>query len=93
MYRYINKIKRIIGSMKKRAGRKELFESFQLDDSSGQLDDKMRIILIRPPFVSLRYGPPIGLAYLQDILKRNGHKVLVWDMNQEIDKYFLGLGD
>ena len=29
----------------------------------------MRFVLIRPPFVDLSYGPPIGLAHIQAVLR------------------------
>ena len=46
--------------------------------------DHKRIVLIRPPFMALGFGPPIGLAYLQHTLKAQGHTVLIWDINQEL---------
>lgn len=48
----------------------------------------LRVLLIRPPFISLRSGPPIGLAYIQDTLKRAGHEVFVWDVNLDLQNTF-----
>ncbi len=45
----------------------------------------MKIILIRPPFVGLETGPPIGLAYIQNELKCAGHDVSVRDLNLLVD--------
>lgn len=48
----------------------------------------MKIILVRPPFIDIKFGPPIGLAYLNKVLKDKGHEVSIIDMNIEINKRF-----
>ena len=48
----------------------------------------MRIVLVRPPFVDERFGPPIGLAYLSKALKEEGNEVVIYDINLEIKKFF-----
>ena len=70
---------------------KRLFEEFRREKRGGDGSSK-KVLLIRPPFVSLEFGPPLGLAYLQDILKKNGHRALVWDLNLEL-RDRLGLDD
>jgi len=44
----------------------------------------MRIVLVRPPFVSLSDGPPIGLAYISKVYKDHGHAVKVIDLNLKL---------
>ena len=46
----------------------------------------MKIVLVRPPFVDVRFGPPIGLAYLSGILKEGGHETVIYDINLELKK-------
>lgn len=41
----------------------------------------MKITLVRPPFISLNNGPPIGLAYIAGTLKNAGHDANVVDLN------------
>lgn len=52
----------------------------------------MKITLVRPPFVDIKFGPPIGLAYLNKALKDKGHEVSIIDMNIEINKRFWHIG-
>ena len=44
----------------------------------------MRVVLCRPPFVTPKYGPPIGLLYLGSVLKEHGHEVVLYDMSVEL---------
>lgn len=44
----------------------------------------MKIVLVRPPFIDIKYGPPIGLAFLSQVLKDEGHEVTIFDINLEI---------
>ena len=69
-----------------RKERKKLFERFKKEGYPRLPDNKMKIVLIRPPFMALHTGTPIGLAYIQAVLKKEGHKVLVWDMNLELER-------
>ena len=48
----------------------------------------MRVILCRPPFVGLHFGPPIGLLYLSYELKKKGHEVILFDINMELFEEF-----
>lgn len=59
----------------------QLFYEFRQAKANEKEHNGQKIILVRPPFIHLEAGPPIGLAYLQDILAKQGHKVLVWDIN------------
>ena len=52
----------------------------------------MRFVLIRPPFVDLSYGPPIGLAHIQGALKEAGHECVVFDINLDLAQEFSWLG-
>ncbi len=52
----------------------------------------MRILLVRPPFIDIKNGPPIGLAYISKVLKDAGHEVSVFDINIDINKKFAELG-
>lgn len=52
----------------------------------------MRFVLIRPPFVDLSYGPPIGLAHIQGVLKEAGHECVVFDVNLDLAAEFSWLG-
>ena len=44
----------------------------------------MKIVLVRPPFIDIKYGPPIGLAFLSQVLKDEGHEVTIFDINLQI---------
>ena len=46
----------------------------------------MKILLIRPPFVDPRFGPPIGLAFISSVLKEQGYDVSIYDINLELKK-------
>jgi len=46
----------------------------------------MRVVLVRPPFIDLNDGPPIGLMYISQVLKDHGHKVSLIDLNVDIQK-------
>ncbi|MDR0724173.1 MAG: radical SAM protein [Endomicrobium sp.] len=48
----------------------------------------MKIVLVKPPFVSVKYGPPIGLAYISNVLKQSGHDVTLIDMNIDLCNKF-----
>ncbi|MFQ5964308.1 MAG: B12-binding domain-containing radical SAM protein [Candidatus Scalinduaceae bacterium] len=45
----------------------------------------MKIVLIRPPFISGWKGSPLGLAYLNGVLKKHGHDSIAIDLNLEIN--------
>jgi len=72
--------------------RKKHFKNFKDNENIRHMKQSMNIVLIRPPFMGLGSGPPIGLAYIQDILKKDGHNVLTWDINLELNE-FAGLED
>jgi radical SAM superfamily enzyme YgiQ (UPF0313 family) len=44
----------------------------------------MRVVLVRPPFVDERFGPPIGLAYISNSLKEAGHQANIYDINLDV---------
>jgi radical SAM superfamily enzyme YgiQ (UPF0313 family) len=48
----------------------------------------MRVLLCRPPFVGLHFGPPIGLLYLISGLKNKGHEVKLLDINKDLFNTF-----
>ena len=48
----------------------------------------MNILLCRPPFVDINFGPPIGLMYLSSILKEAGHHVAIYDLNLDLYNRF-----
>lgn len=52
----------------------------------------MRFVLIRPPFVDLSYGPPIGLAHIQGVLREAGHNCVVFDINLDLAEKYNWLG-
>jgi len=43
----------------------------------------MNIVLIRPPFIEVQTGAPIGLAYMQDVLKKK-HSVRIIDFSFDV---------
>lgn len=52
----------------------------------------MKILLVRTPFINIKSGPPIGLAYLSDVLKKADHDVNVIDLNVDINRKFPNIG-
>jgi magnesium-protoporphyrin IX monomethyl ester (oxidative) cyclase len=48
----------------------------------------MKIILIRAPFIEIFSGAPIGLAYIQAELKKQGHEVKVFDFSFDVNNHF-----
>lgn len=53
----------------------------------------MRILLVRPPFVCIKNGPPLGLAYLSKAIKDKGYEVKVIDINIDINRKYSNVGD
>jgi len=53
----------------------------------------MKIVLVRPPFMNIKKGPPIGLAYLSNVLKNAGHEVNIFDINIFINKKYRNIGN
>lgn len=52
----------------------------------------MKIVLVKPPFVNIKTGPPIGLAYLSNVLKEQGHDVKIIDINTRISHKYKKFG-
>jgi radical SAM superfamily enzyme YgiQ (UPF0313 family) len=48
----------------------------------------MKIILVRSPFIDIMTGMPIGLAYLQHVLKDAGHEVSIIDFSISVNQHF-----
>jgi len=53
----------------------------------------MHVVLVRPPFVDIDNGPPIGLAYLSGALKEAGHSVTIRDFNVGLHQEFLNYSE
>ena len=53
----------------------------------------MKIVLVRPPFINVKKGPPIGLAYLSKVLRNAGHEVYLFDLNIFINKKHRKIGN
>lgn len=52
----------------------------------------MNFVLVKPPFIPVKYGPPIGLGYLSKVLKDNNHTVTIVDLNKSICETFPDIG-
>lgn len=53
----------------------------------------MKISLVSPPFIDIKNGPPIGLAYLSSVLKKNGYNVKIIDLNIEVNRKYRNIGN
>jgi len=53
----------------------------------------MKIVLIRPPFINVNKGSPLGLAYLSKVLRNAGHEVYLFDLNIFINKKYRKIGN